>query len=65
MLNDQNIEVVSSAKNVGIILNSSLTWTNHINTVCGRASSMLRTLLPFQFCTPAGVCKLYIFVFLI
>ena len=55
VLNNQRIEIVKSAKNLGIILNQNLTWTNHVNSICGRTSSMLRSLYNLQYCTPIKI----------
>lgn len=54
-LNSQPIEIVNHAKNLGVIFNSSLTWSNHIDSVCGRAYAMLRTLWQTQYCTPIKI----------
>lgn len=52
VLNHQSIEIVNTAKNLGIIFNSTLTWSNHINSICGRTFSMIRNLWQTQHCTP-------------
>lgn len=54
-INGQLIEVVKSAKNLGVIFNESLTWTDHINYASGRTFSMLRTLWATQYCTPLRI----------
>lgn len=54
-INNQPIEIVNSAKNLGIIFNNSLTWSDHINYACGRTFSMLRTLWQSQYCTPINL----------
>ena len=58
ILNNQQIEIVKSAKNLGIIINNKLTWTNHVNMTCGRVSSMLRSLFPLQHSTPVKIREL-------
>lgn len=54
-LNNQSIEIVNSAKNLGINFNNSLTWSDHINYANGRTFSMLRTLWQTQHCTPLKI----------
>lgn len=54
-LKDNKIEIVSQAKNLGIILNKSLTWSNHINSVVGQAYSKLRSLWSTQSYTPLQI----------
>lgn len=51
----QPIEIVKSAKNLGITVNNSLTWSDHINYACGRTFAMLRTLWQTQHCTPTNI----------
>lgn len=64
-INTQNIEVVKSAKNLGIIFNSTLTWSDHINYACGRTFAMLRTIWPTQYCTPIRIRMLLAKTYLI
>lgn len=54
-LRERKIEIVRTAKNLGVIFNSNLTWSDHINTVCGRVFSMLRNLWQTQHCTPIRI----------
>lgn len=54
-LNNQQINTVDHVKNLGIMFNTTLTWTNHINYACGRTYSMLRTLWKTQHCTPVKI----------
>ena len=54
-LGNQNISIVESAKNLGIIFNKSLQWNTHINSVSGIIFSMLRTLYPLQHITPLNI----------
>lgn len=49
------IDIVSQTKNLGIILNRSLTWSNHINVAVGQAYSKLRTLWSSQPYTPLHI----------
>lgn len=51
-INNQRIEIVNSARNLGVVINNTLTWSDHIVTACGKTFSMLRTLWPTQYCTP-------------
>lgn len=54
-INNQKIEIVKSAKNLGIFFNDTLTWSNHINYACGRTFSMTRTLWQTHHCTPLRI----------
>ena len=40
-LNDKNIETVSSSKLLGVIINDTLTWGDHIDYICGKAAKRL------------------------
>lgn len=51
-INDQRIEVVDAAKNLGIIFNSSLTWSNHVNSLVRQTYVKLRSLWSTQFLIP-------------
>lgn len=64
MLNNQRIELVSSAKNLGIIFNNNLTWSNHVNSIVGKLYYMLRTLWQTQFYTPMNIRMLIAKVYL-
>lgn len=54
-LGGQKIDLVKSARNLGVVFNSTLTWSDHINQVCGRAYGMLRSLWCSQYFTPQNV----------
>lgn len=54
-IGNQQIEIVTKAKNLGLIINSTLTWSDHIVAACGKTFSMLRTLWPTQYCTPIKI----------
>ena len=41
---DSPIALVKCAQNLGIIFNKQLSWTNHVNTICGKTYAMLRNL---------------------
>ncbi|XP_059217589.1 uncharacterized protein LOC131994740 [Stomoxys calcitrans] len=41
-LNNSVIETVDTSCNLGVIFNSKLTWTNHINKAVGKVQGMLR-----------------------
>lgn len=64
-LNNERIETVKSAKNLGIFFNNTLTWSDHINYACGRTFSMLRTLWSTQHCTPVKIRSLIAKTYLI
>ncbi|XP_075170106.1 uncharacterized protein LOC142242408, partial [Haematobia irritans] len=49
------IECVQSSKNLGLVFNSKLTWTNHINSVVGKIHGMLRNLWAVQTSTPCNI----------
>jgi len=55
MLNNQRVEYVTSAKNLGLIFNNTLSWNDHINIAVGRAYGMLRSLWATQFFTPLHI----------
>lgn len=55
MLDNQKIEIVSTAKNLGITFNCTLTWSDHINAAAGKTFAKLRTLWNTQFFTPLNI----------
>lgn len=64
-ISDQAIEIVSSAKNLGVIFNKTLTWSDHVNYACGRTFFMLRTLWHTRDYTPIGIRSLIAKTYLI
>jgi hypothetical protein len=42
VVNGVALEFVGTAKNLGIIFNNTLTWPDHVASVCGRVFSLLR-----------------------
>lgn len=54
-INCQRIETVSTAKNLGIIFNKTLTWSDHILSATGKTYSMLRNLWYTQYFTPINI----------
>lgn len=54
-IKNQRIEIVDRAKNLGVIFNNTLTWSDHVIAACGKTYSMLRTLWPTQYCTPLKI----------
>lgn len=54
-INGSKIDVVTSAKNLGLVFNSTLTWSDHINVVAGRVYGMLRNLWSTQWFTPQPI----------
>lgn len=64
VLNNRKIEIVSSIKNLGIIFNNNLSWSNHVNSIIGKMNYMLRTLWPIQYCTPLKIRMLIAKVYL-
>lgn len=55
LLNNQKIEIVSSSKNLGVVINNTLSWNNHVNSAVGKTYGMLRTLWATQSCTPLNI----------
>lgn len=64
-INNSSIEIVETAKNLGVIFNSKLDWSNHINVICGRTFSMLRNLWMTQYYTPFEIRMLLAKTYLI
>lgn len=54
-INSERIEIVNKAKNLGVVFNNTLTWSDHIIAACGKTFGMLRTLWPLQYCTPLRI----------
>lgn len=55
VINGQRIEIVHSAKNLGIMLNYNLTWSSHINSAVGATYGKLRSLWATQAFTPKRI----------
>lgn len=55
VINGEKIEIVTAAKNLGIIFNSNLTWNDHINSLAGQTYIKLRALWSTQYFTPFRV----------
>lgn len=55
ILNGQKIEIVESAKNLGIIFNKTLTWSNHVSSIVGATYSKLRAFWSTQSFTPQRI----------
>jgi len=55
LIGNEKIELVESAKNLGIVFNSSLTFDNHIRATLGKVYGMLRCLWASQSFTPQHV----------
>ncbi|XP_075157548.1 uncharacterized protein LOC142230808 [Haematobia irritans] len=58
LIDDERLDIVHHAKNLGLILNDNLSWTNHINMVVGQGYSKLRSLWASQKFTPLHVRSL-------
>lgn len=54
-LGDSKIEIVETVKNLGVVFNKSLNWSDHINQTCGRIYGMLRSLWITQHFTPPKI----------
>lgn len=64
-IDNRKIEIVSTAKNLGIVFNSYLTWSNHISTLVGQSYVKLRTLWSTQSFVPQRVRMLLAKAYLI
>lgn len=51
-INNSDIVCVQTSRNLGLIFNSRLTWTNHINGTVGKVYGMLRNLWAVRISTP-------------
>lgn len=54
-LGDSTIKLVESAKNLGIVFDKFLNWTDHVNITTGRVYGMLRNLWLTQYFTPLNI----------
>lgn len=54
-INTERIGIVKTAKNLGIVFNSRLNWSDHINTLVGQIYTKLRALWSVQYFTPLNV----------
>ena len=54
-INNNEIEFVNSAKNLGVMFNRTLSWSNHINLSIGNVCSRLRSLWVTQEYTPLNI----------
>lgn len=63
-LNGQRIEVVKRIRNLGIVFNSTLTWSDHVNYLVGSVYNRLRTLWSTQAYTPQRIRMLLAKTFL-
>ena len=43
-VDNTTIETVHNAKNLKVIFNNSLNWSNQINAICGRTVAVLQSL---------------------
>lgn len=55
VINSGRIEIVRTAKNLGLVFNNNLTWTDHVNTLVVKIYIKLRTLWSVQYFTPLNV----------
>lgn len=55
ILGGSKIDIVDTAKNLGVTFNKTLTWSDHINQASGRTYGMLRSLWATQHFTPLKV----------
>lgn len=54
-LGSSKIDMVPSAKNLGVTFDTTLTWSEHIKLATGKTYGMLRTLWPNQYFTPIRI----------
>lgn len=54
-ISNSPIEIVETARNLGVIFNKNLDWSDHINAICGKTFSMLRNLWMTQYYTPLNI----------
>lgn len=52
VIDNSVIEITTSARNLGVVFNKHLTWSDHINSICGKTYAMLRNLWMTQYYTP-------------
>jgi len=64
-LSDQNIEYVTSVRNLGIVFDHTLSWNSHITSTIGKTYGMLRSLWTTQYFTPIKVRMLLAKTFLL
>ncbi|XP_075157761.1 uncharacterized protein LOC142231028 [Haematobia irritans] len=55
IINGQKVDVVTRAKNLGVIFNSSLSWTDHVNSAAGQTYARLRALWFSHSYTPLNI----------
>lgn len=55
LIDNKKIDIVQTARNLGVVFNSNLTWANHISTLVGQIYVKLRTLWSVQHFTPINV----------
>ncbi|XP_065358619.1 uncharacterized protein LOC135952544 [Calliphora vicina] len=54
-INNEKIAIVQSAKNLGLVFNNNLSWSNHIQSLVSQTYLKLRTLWITQFYTPLRI----------
>lgn len=59
-LNSSVIPYTNRVKNLGIIINNTLSWNDHVDLVIARTYACLRTLWPTAHCTPLRVRRMLI-----
>lgn len=64
-INTDVIGFVNSSKNLGVIFNDKLTWSDHISVVVGRVYGMLRNLWAVKYSTPLEIRMLLAKTYLI
>lgn len=55
ILDSQSISVVSRVKNLGVVFNNNLSWSDHVNSLVAQTYSKLRSLWITQSFTPLNV----------
>lgn len=65
ILSDSSIEIVNSAKNLGVIFNNRLVWNSQISTAVGKTYGVLRNVYFCQKFTPLNIRMLLAKTYLI
>lgn len=64
-INNNIIEFTSSCKNLGIVFDDKLSWSNHIASTVGKIYAMLRNLWAVKYSTPIEIRSLLAKTYLI
>ena len=59
-INDVIVPISNSAKNLGVLLNSKLTWEDHVNYICRKSFATLHSLTRLRKFLPVNVKKMLV-----